>query len=162
MIRRYHRWLAILFGLFLVWIAATGLMSHAAALVRDAQGPAATAAPGAAIIPTAQAHEGMPDNAAANAAAASATPAGPAGFVCPDNMTCRVKPHPDSAAAWVSYLHHLHAGEEFGVTGTILSIASGFALLFFALSGLWMYLDLFRGRRARPARNGDKARFFWK
>lgn len=160
MMRRYHRWLAIVFGILIIWIAATGLLSHGAALVRDAQGPAAAAAaPSAAIVPAAQAHEGMPDNAAAPAAA---TPGAPAAFVCPENMTCRVKPDPDSASAWVSYLHHLHAGEEFGAIGTTLSILSGFALLFFAISGLWMYVELYRGRLARPARNGDKSRIFWK
>ena len=72
--RTYHRWLSVLFGIFILWIAATGLMSHAAALVRDAQGPAAAG-------PTA----------AAQTAAAKA-----AGFVCPATMTCRVKPDPDS------------------------------------------------------------------
>lgn len=140
MMRRYHRWLAVLFGIFIVWIAATGLMSHGAALVRDAQGPAA-------VGPT---------------AAAQMAEAKAAGFVCPETMTCRVKPDPDSASAWVSYLHHLHAGEEFGVTGTVLSILSGLALLFFAISGLTMYIDLYRGRLVRPARNADKSRFFWK
>lgn len=140
MMRRYHRWLSVLFGIFIIWIAATGLMSHGAALVRDAQGPAA-------VGPTAAAQMAQIDA---------------AGFVCPETMTCRVKPDPDSASAWVSYLHHLHAGEEFGAIGTTLSILSGFALLFFAISGLYMYIELYRGRLARPARNGDKARVFWK
>ena len=134
--RTYHRWLSIVFGLLILWIAVTGLMSHAAALVRDAQGPA-----------------GVGPTAAATMAQAEA-----AGFVCPETMTCRAKPDPDSAAAWTSYLHHLHAGEEFGLTGTILSIASGFALLFFAFSGLWMYVLMFR-RRARRA--SHPKRIFW-
>ncbi len=137
MMRRYHRWLSIVFGLLILWIVVTGLMSHAAALVRDGQGPA-----------------GSGPTAAATMAQAKA-----AGFVCPDGMICRAKPDPDSAAAWTSYLHHLHAGEEFGLTGTILSIASGLALLFFAISGLWMYIDLFRARRTRPV-SGSK--WFWK
>ena len=134
--RSYHRWLSVLFGIFILWIAVTGLMSHAAALVRDAQGPA-----------------GVGPTAAAQMAAAKA-----AGFVCPETLTCRVKPDPDSASAWVSYLHHLHAGEEFGLTGSILSIASGFALLFFAISGLYMYVVMFR-RRARRA--SHPRRIFW-
>ena len=140
MMRRYHRWLSVLFGIFIVWIAATGLMSHGAALVRDAQGPAA-------VGPTA----------AAQMAAAKA-----AGFICPETMTCRVKPDPDSASAWVSYLHHLHAGEEFGAIGTTLSILSGIALLFFAISGLWMYLELYRGRLMRTGKGANGGRFFWK
>ena len=28
--RRYHRWLALVFGIFLLWISATGLLSHGA------------------------------------------------------------------------------------------------------------------------------------
>ena len=134
--RTYHRWLSVLFGLLILWIAVTGLMSHGAALVRDSQGPA-----------------GSGPTAAAQMAAAKA-----AGFVCPETMTCRVKPDPDSAAAWTSYLHHLHAGEEFGLAGTILSIASGVALVFFAFSGLYMYIQMFRRRAHRAS---HPKRIFW-
>ena len=158
--RRYHRWLSVLFGLLIIWIAATGLLSHGAALYRDAQ-------PVAPLIPTAQAHEGAPmspaaaTSASAPATSASATAAGPAtpaAFTCPATMTCRAKPAPDSASAWVSYFHHIHAGEEFGLIGTILSIASGFALLFFAFSGLWMYLQMYR---RRSHRHSHPKRIFW-
>ena len=128
--RTYHRWLSVLFGLLILWIAATGLLSHGAALYRDSQGPGD-------VGPTA---------------------AAPSGFVCPDTMICRAKPDPDSASAWVSFFHHIHAGEEFGAIGTALSIASGFALLFFAFSGLWMYVLMFR-RRARRA--SHPRRIFW-
>ena len=134
--RTYHRWLSVLFGIFIIWIAATGLMSHGAALVRDAQGPAAVGPIAAAQMAQAKA----------------------AGFVCPETMTCRVKPDPDSAGAWVSYLHHLHAGEEFGAIGTTLSILSGFALLFFAISGLWMYIQMYR---RRSHRHSHPKRIFW-
>ena len=128
MMRTYHRWLSVVFGLFILWIAATGLLSHGAALYRDAQ----------------------PQPVAAT----------PVGFVCPETMTCRAKPDPDGAAAWVSFFHHIHAGEEFGAIGTILSIASGFALLFFAMSGLWMYYELYRSSLTRTAKpKGGK--FFW-
>ena len=123
MMRRYHRWLSVFFGVLILWIAVTGLLSHGAAIYRDAQ-PAAVAA-------------------------------APIGFVCPETMTCRVKPAPDSAAAWTSFFHHIHAGEEFGVVGTALSILSGIALVFFAISGMWMYVRMFR---ARAAKNGNPAR----
>jgi hypothetical protein len=115
--RKIHRWLSVIFAVLLLWIASTGLMSHAAALVRDAEPKVEVAAP--------------------------------AGFVCPDSMTCRPKPNPNGAGPWVSYLHHLHAGEEFGAVGTTLSIASGFALLFFAFSGLYMYIQMYRRRSHR-------------
>lgn len=115
--RKYHRWLSVIFGIFLLWISATGLLSQFGALYRDAQPAPVVAAP--------------------------------AGFVCPDTMTCRAKPDPDSASAWVSFFHHIHAGEEFGPIGTAISILSGFALFFFAFSGLWMYLKMFRARSRR-------------
>lgn len=125
--RKYHRWLAVIFGIFFLWIAATGLLSHGAALYRDSQ-----------------------------PAPVSVTPAG---FVCPDTMTCRAKPDPNGAGAWVSFFHHIHAGEEFGPVGTTLSILSGFSLLFFAFSGLWMYVQLFRARSKRERKEHP---IFWK
>ncbi|WP_374284845.1 PepSY domain-containing protein [Novosphingobium sp.] len=30
--RKWHRWLSVLFGVFLLWIAVTGVLSHVAAL----------------------------------------------------------------------------------------------------------------------------------
>ena len=77
-------------------------------------------------------------------------------------MNCRPKPAPGGARAWVGWLHHIHSGTEFGPIGVIISMLSGLALLFFAISGLWMYIELYRGRLMRPARNADKSRFFWK
>ena len=124
--RNIHRWLSVIFGIFILWIAVTGLLSQFGALYRDAQPQPAAAAP--------------------------------VGFVCPETMICRVKPDPDSAGAWVSFFHHIHAGEEFGPVGTAISILSGFALVFFAFSGLWMYYVMYRNR-GRRHRTGS--RFFW-
>ncbi|MFO1254873.1 MAG: PepSY domain-containing protein [Sphingomonadaceae bacterium] len=123
--RKWHRWLSVIFGVVLLWIAVTGVMSQVAALVAEGQ-PQAAAAP-------------------------------PAGFICPETMTCRPKPAPDGARAWVGFLHHLHGGEEFGPVGIALSTAGGLALVFFAISGLWLYIQMWRGRRGRGARPG----WFW-
>jgi hypothetical protein len=157
--RKWHRWLSVLFGVLILFIAVTGLLSHGAALYADSVAePERAMALANPIVPPAQAHEQ-----AAHATPAVLTPAAvatstPAGFTCPETMTCRVKPHPDSPRAWVSFFHHLHAGEEFGPIGTALSIASGFALLFFAFSGLWMYIQMYR-RRAH--RESHPRRIFW-
>ena len=124
--RRWHRWLSLVFGALILWVAATGLLAHGAALWPAGTSPAAAAPPG---------------------------------FVCPDTMTCLAKPPPDSPRAWKDFFHRLHTGGLFGRTGTILSIASGLALLFFAFSGLWMYLYMFRAR-ARSRRGGHP--LFWK
>jgi hypothetical protein len=123
--RKWHRWLSVFFGLLILFIAATGLMSHVAALVADGQ-PAPVAIP--------------------------------AGFTCPETMTCRPKAAPDSARAWVGFMHHLHSGEEFGPVGTALAMLSGAALIFFAFPGLWLYIQMFRGRAGSAKRGG---RFFW-
>ena len=62
-------------------------------------------------------------------------------------MTCRPKPKP---GAWnVGLLHRLHSGEQLGPIGVIISTLSGLALLFFSFSGLWMYIQMWRGRLAR-------------
>ena len=119
--RKWHRWLSILFGIFLLWIAATGVLSQIGSLV----------------------NRGGFENERAQAA----PPPLPAGFECPKDMTCRPKPKP---GAWnVGLLHHLHSGESFGPAGVVVSILSGLALFFFAFSGLWMYIQMWRGRLAR-------------
>ena len=123
--RKYHRWLSVLFGVFLLWIAATGVMSQLADLKAESEPRAA------AVVPP--------------------------GFVCPETMTCRPKPAPDGARAWVGYLHHLHSGEEFGPVGTAISILSGLAMVFFAVSGLWMYVRMWSHRR----RSAHKSSWFW-
>ena len=123
--RKWHRWLSVIFGVILLWIAVTGVMSQFAALVAEGQ-PQAAAAP-------------------------------PAGFVCPESMTCRPKPDPNGARAWVGFLHHLHGGEEFGPAGIAVSIAAGLALVFFSVSGLWLYLQMWRNRKARAQQPG----WFW-
>ena len=136
--RKWHRWLSILFGIFMIWIAATGVLSQIGALANRG-GFERTEAPRQAALP----------------------PGVPADFKCPETMTCRPKPMP---AAWnVGLLHHLHSGESFGPVGTIISILSGFALLFFSVSGLWLYIEMWRCRLARV--EGGKTvrggRFFW-
>lgn len=56
----------------------------------------------------------------------------------------------------VGFLHHLHSGETFGPVGVVISLLGGIALLFFAGSGLWMYIDMFRRRR-----KAQKSGVFW-
>jgi len=128
--RKWHRWLSVFFGVLMLWIASTGVLSQVGSLVNESR----AAAPRAAL---------------------------PAGFVCPPTMNCRPKPQP---GGWnVGLLHHLHSGETFGPVGTALSILSGFALIFFSISGLWLYIQMFRGRLVKAGRGGTTrgGRFFW-
>ena len=132
--RKWHRWLSVIFGIFMLWIAATGVLSQ--------------------LVPLYQrgGFEGGRDGPAPAAASAL-----PPGFVCPETLTCRPKPKGPSI---VGTLHHLHSGESFGPAGQIISILSGFALLFFAFSGLWLYIQMFRARMRRQ--RVQQAKFFWK
>lgn len=134
LVRKWHRWAAVTFGVFLLWISATGVLSQIGGLVNHGG------------------FESAASEARAKAAAAAVTPPG---FQCPKSMTCRPKPAP---TAWnVGLLHHLHSGESFGPAGVIVSILSGLSLFFFAFSGLYMYVQLWRGRLTRV---GDR-KLFW-
>jgi uncharacterized iron-regulated membrane protein len=135
--RRWHRWISVFFGAFLLWISVTGVLSQVGSLVNNGG------------------FESEASEAAAKARAAVATPPG---FVCPESMICRPKPPKDPAAWNVGLLHHLHSGEEFGPFGVVVSILSGLALLFFAFSGLWMYIRMWSHRRDKQHKPG----WFWK
>ena len=133
--RKWHRWISIFFGVFFLWIAGTGLASQLVPLFSGGEE---------------HEHE-------AGGEAEHAAPMVPAGFVCPETMTCRPR-QPEGGGNIVGYLHHLHSGEEFGPVGVAISILSGFALLFFSFSGLWMYFQMWRNRAKRAL----SPRWFWK
>lgn len=148
--RRYHRWLALLFGALILWIAGTAVVIQLGdivangGLVEQHDRPPPGSKPGsdvrsAALIPAAQAHE--PDE--------DAPPPAAVGPRRPQSAT----------RAFVHFVTDLHSGAKFGAVGTVLSLLSGLALIFFAVSGMWMYLQMFRGR-ARRERPGE-SRFFW-
>ncbi len=132
--RKYHRWLSVLFGVFLLWISVTGVLSQVVPLVERG---------------------GFENEAAEKAERAEAmAKATPPGFVCPETLTCQPKRKPSV----VGYLHHLHAGEEFGPLGVVISLLSGLALVFFSFSGLWLYISMWRNRAAKS----HKPAWFWK
>nr|WP_294850476.1 PepSY-associated TM helix domain-containing protein [uncultured Sphingomonas sp.] len=169
--RKFHRWLSVILGVFILFIAITGVLSQIGELVNKGgfgeeakeQGAKQTAAIGAIIAAPARAHEQdeAPATKPADANAPQTTTA--AAFTCPTDMTCRPKRTPKPGEWNVGYLHHLHSGEEFGPAGTIISILSGLGLIFFAISGLYMYIQMYRGRLTRS--NSGKlvrgGRFFW-
>lgn len=130
--RKWHRWISVFFGVFMLWIAATGVLSQVGVLVNNG---------------------GFEDEAMERA-----EPVVPADFVCPETMMCRPKP-PEAEGNWdVGLLHHLHSGEVLGPVGVVISILSGLSLLFFAFSGLWMYIQMWRIRSSRSLKPG----WFWK
>lgn len=154
--RRWHRWISLFLFFPMVFIAATGLLSHWAALWPES---------GVDAVPAAQAHEGEQHEQKAQAALTPATAEAPSSaatvtaeeFTCPEGWRCRPAPPESGPRAWTGFFHHLHSGEEFGVLGTAISILAGFGLLFFSLSGIWMYAQMWLQRRNR----GAKDRWFW-
>jgi uncharacterized iron-regulated membrane protein len=50
------------------------------------------------------------------------------------------------AKKWEGFIKHLHSGETFGPVGVAISIIAGLALMFFAVSGMWMYWQMWRRR----------------
>ena len=160
--RKWHRWLSVLFGVFILFIAVTGVLSQVGTLVNNGgfekesaeRGARMAAAVGDAVVPAAQAHE-------AEAAPAKAPVA--AAFTCPETMTCRPKRTPKAGDWNVGFLHHIHSGEEFGPIGVVISILSGLGLIFFAISGLYLYIQMYRGRlvRTEAGKSVRGGRFFW-
>jgi len=119
--RKWHRWLSVFFGIFLLWIAVTGVLSQVSVLWPS----------------------GAPDAVAKTAAAP------PPGFVCPEGWRC-MPPRPQSGMRSLTGLfHHLHSGESFGPIGTAISVLSGLAMIFFSFSGLWLYIRMWTNRRDR-------------
>ncbi|MCB2067933.1 MAG: PepSY domain-containing protein [Erythrobacter sp.] len=130
--RKWHRWLSIFFGIVLIFVTITGVL-HYAAVWWPAPEPSAEAL--AAMEP-------------------------PAGFVCPEGWRC-MPPRGEASNVLqenLGLIHHLHAGSEGGIWGEIIVMLSGLALLFFCISGLWMYVQMWRNRRDRGLKGG----LFWK
>nr|WP_227711274.1 PepSY-associated TM helix domain-containing protein [Novosphingobium ovatum] len=130
--RKWHRWLSLFFGVFMLWMAVTGVLSQ--------------------IVPLTQSRgEGPP---AAGAAPASMSKLQP-DFVCPADVMCRPK---QKGTNIVGLLHHLHSGETFGPVGVVISTLTGFALIFFSVSGIWLYVQMWRFRKDR----GLAPKWLWK
>jgi uncharacterized iron-regulated membrane protein len=129
--RKWHRWLSFIFGAFLLFIAVTGVASHLAAMY--AQGSVF------------EKEERKPEKAQSPQASAGAAVAA---------EPKREQRNPKRK--WVGFFHHLHSGETFGPVGVIISLLSGFAMIFFSFSGLWLYFQMFVRRRKL-----GKPEMFW-
>jgi len=57
-------------------------------------------------------------------------------------------PSPGGDVALHRFIMSLHTGDFLGPWGKSLFMLAGLALIFFAASGLWMYVDMFRRRLA--------------
>lgn len=124
--RKWHRWLSIFTGIFILFIAITGVASQFAAIYANG------------TLIKAEAPKGPPPSAGAASDGQRRPPQTP-------------------ARKLVGLLHHLHSGESFGPAGVIASILSGLALIFFAISGMWMYVQMFLRRKG-----ASRCEWFWK
>jgi uncharacterized iron-regulated membrane protein len=57
------------------------------------------------------------------------------------------KPKSTQMGQWNHWLKTLHSGEIVGIGGIAFNLLSGFALVYLAGSGLWMYLTMWRRQR---------------
>jgi uncharacterized iron-regulated membrane protein len=128
--RKWHRWLSLFFGVFMLWMAVTGVLSQIVPLTQGGGGPKGG--------PQASVSKLQPD------------------FVCPPDVMCR--PKQKGGVSLVGYLHHLHSGEEFGPVGVVISTLTGFALIFFSISGIWLYVQMWRFR----SQKGLSPKWLWK
>ncbi len=125
--RKWHRWLSLFFGVFMLWMAVTGTLSQIVPLTQSKPAQAQSG-------PISQA---QPD------------------FTCPPDVSCRPK---QKGTNIVGLLHHLHSGETFGPLGVLVSTLTGFALIFFSVSGIWLYVQMWRFRKTR----GLNPKWLWK
>lgn len=139
MMRRYHRWLSVIVGIFILWIAGTGAIVQFSRMTAPAAPRPPASAPAAALQ---DADEAPPASASGEAA----------------------RPAPDATKEFIHFVTELHSGEEFGLAGQLISLLSGLSLLFFAGSGLYMYIQLFRGRLAKieAGRRVRGGKWFWR
>ena len=130
--RKWHRWLSLFFGIVLIWVTVTGVLHYAAVWWPSAE-------------PTAEALAAMEP---------------PPGFECPEGWRCS-PPRPEGGNFLqqnLGLIHHLHGGMEGGIVGEIIVMLSGLALLFFCISGMWMYFRMWGSRKAKGLKKG----LFWK
>ncbi|MDE2339971.1 MAG: PepSY domain-containing protein [Alphaproteobacteria bacterium] len=127
--RKWHRWLGIIFSLLLIFVAGTGIALTAEQWISKGIGKPS---PGL---------------------------AGPGGSQ-PGARPPNISTHPGDSKPDPIWLHHLllrlHNGEMFGPVGQLISMVIGLTLLFFAISGMWMYIKMYQQRR-----KSGRLKFFW-
>ncbi|MDK2770011.1 MAG: PepSY domain-containing protein [Sphingomonas sp.] len=176
MLRTYHRWLAIISGIFMIFIALTGIALQLDLWITG------TPPPGAERNDAPPPHRAMPDRAAVArmtdtvfaamatrtdvsveriefnfaapapfATVGSANPFGPAIRI--DARTGAELPVEKMDTGLHGILQDIHAGYFFGLPGRILSVLLGVGLLVLSFTGLKVYFDLYLRRRKIGKKN---------
>ena len=185
-IRRIHRWVGSLIGVFFLFIAFSGLGLQFEILADDGSAPALGVAPKYArdasgnvlsiAASNAQIHEWMANSLRAAHELAPGQPVigvqlrlvgkDPVGEVVvasPGPRQLFINARTGQTAAKPTFIRkihfillRLHRGELIGPAGTAISIMCGVALLVLAGTGLWVYICIL-GRRLRAGKRG----LFW-
>ena len=153
--RQWHRWMGICVAVFMVLIGVTGVAIQVldlAAAKTVAPVPGSLAAANTTSAPMVSKHgdghrrANTGEHADADAATPDAKLAEPR----------KQKQPPSAFRRWSHWIKDVHSGVMFGPIGIFVSIVSGLALTFFAISGMWMYWQMFTRRKA-----AGRMRFFW-
>lgn len=175
MMRQLHRWTSLPLILFLVLILGTGVYLQVEEIGKIG---AARPAPAAQAMPDDMAIQQQLATALTKARAAApdfnatrielslnpqkqttrfATQPRGGPFVEVDHVNGAVKADMNPATPLHVTMIRLHTGQAMGATGVILTLLSSVILLFLALSGAWLYWQMWQNRKSR-----GHAKLFWK
>ena len=141
--RRFHRWFGLVVAVFMIIISVTGVILQVQVITEDHKGPP----PGLVA--------GQPQKEPASQDIGESAPTGLG------ERNHEGPGHDGPAEKGGGDLHglvmHIHSGEYFGKFANVIGLVCGVALLFFSVSGLWMYWQMFKAR-AKAGRN----EVFWR
>ena len=152
--RQWHRWIGICFAAFLLVISGTGVTIQVLDLIAAKNKPDAATGNIAAAQPTAPDDAGDSHKHRKHHDAAEMDQAQPATAIA---EAPKPKQPQSALRRWNHWIKDLHSGVLLGPIGIFISILSGLALMFFAISGMWMYWQMFTRRKA-----AGRTSFFWK
>ncbi len=151
--RQWHRWVGICFAAFLLLIGATGVAIQVLDIAQTKTKSSVVSPKPAPVADgdgvTGDSHK---DHKHRDSVAGSVAQ--------PDTQAAdaqRPKQPQSPLRQWSHWIKDLHSGVLFGPIGLFISILSGLALSFFAVSGVWMYWQMFTRRKS-----AGRTSFFWK
>ena len=174
--RQFHRWVAVIPSLLLIFIAATGILLQIDLIASGKPPPGGSKPRGEARpevrLSKTQIHDRLERALVAAEHAAPGAPInqinltlGPArqsanvsiGSATPKRLALDLKSGRSTISGEGEGLHYvlqnLHAGYVYGLPGQIVSILCGLTLLGLSATGLWVYVDMFRRRLKLGRRN---------
>jgi uncharacterized iron-regulated membrane protein len=177
LMRRYHRWFSFPLILFVLAVTITGVYLQAVEIIAEAGKPEATpaqrTAPGdpaeitaaleQALTYTEQARPGFPiqkielswRGGVAQAVVSTNQRIGPSVTVDLGSNEATYVERPPRTLRTIFIL--LHSGKYYGQGGLVLIMLAGISLMVLSVTGLWVYVDMWRRRR-----KANKRGFFWR